>query len=137
MFCDGTLLSTVTLLLAQHEISSRFLKFVWKRLQPAQITPGSWLSIRVLPCQCRPIFVQVCNSCLMPKRVGCFHVFYYWCYWDFLLFFLVQKCLNYPFCIMSSLTICGKYLKKKNRDFATVWGLVSFYLPVIYQVINF
>lgn len=67
MFCDGTLLSTVTLLLAQHEISSRFLKFAWKRLQPAQINPGSWLSIRVLPCQPTPIFVQVCNSCLMPK----------------------------------------------------------------------
>lgn len=43
-----------------------------ERLSHAQITPGSWLSIWVFPWQSTPGFVQIYNSCLMPKGVDLF-----------------------------------------------------------------
>lgn len=137
MFCDGTLLSTVTLLLAQREISPRFLKFVWKRLQPTWITPGSWLSISGFSLPVHSWFCPDPQFVLDAQRSGLFPYLFLLFFIGFFNYYFGCRSVNYLFPIIDSLTISGKYSKKENRGFAAVQGLISYYLTVIYQIMNF
>lgn len=74
---------------------------------------------------------------LDAQRSGLFPYLFLLVFIGFFNYYFGCRSVNYLFPIIDSLTISGKYSKKENRGFAAVQGLISYYLTVIYQIMNF